>query len=67
MSPLSLMMMIRFVAHGASSHLGGFAPGDLARVDDEHGRHLIDVARVAVAVEPPPASAPAPKRSTKRR
>lgn len=58
-----IMILLRFIKSGASSHYGSFEPGDMLRCSEDHARHLIDVARVAVAVE---SDAPPQKRATKR-
>ena len=44
---------IKFVASGANSAIGGFSPGDIARLDTTLAAHLVDVARVAVYVDTP--------------
>ena len=42
-----MQVQIRFVAHGANSIIGGFVYGDIARVDAEFARHLVEEAKVA--------------------
>lgn len=51
------MRQIKFTASGANSALGGFLPGDTARVDDAFAAHLVKEARVAVYLDAPPAPA----------
>lgn len=41
---------IKFVASGANSAIGGFSPGDTARIDAAMAAHLVDAAKVAVYV-----------------
>lgn len=42
---------IKFIASGANSAIGGFSPGDIARIDLTLASHLVDVAKVAVYVD----------------
>jgi len=44
---------IKFTASGANSAIGGFSPGDIARIDSTLAAHLIDVAKVAVYIDAP--------------
>ena len=44
-------MKIQFTASGANSTLGGFMPGDVARVDPAIAKHLVEEAKVAVYVD----------------
>ncbi len=53
------MVQVRFKAQGANSLLGGFSSGDVARVNAEFARHLVEEAKVADYVNPPAASQPA--------
>ena len=48
-----MQTQIKFTASGANSAIGGFAPGDKARVDSVIAAHLVDVAKVAVYVDAP--------------
>ena len=68
------MRRIEFTTYGSAHAVGGFAPGMIARIDDETARHLVDEARcaryldAAPAVTPGPTPEPAkaaPKRRTK--
>jgi hypothetical protein len=64
-------VQIRFTASGANSAVGGFAPGDLARVPADMARHLVDEAQCAEYVQAPvpaqPAAAdPEPVRKTRK-
>jgi hypothetical protein len=47
-----MQVRIKFIRHGANSVVGGFGPGDYARVDEEMAAHLINGAKVAVLAEP---------------
>ena len=47
-----MQVRIKFIRHGANSAVGGFAPGDYARVDEEMAKHLINEAKVAVLADP---------------
>ena len=64
-----MQVRIKFTHHGANSMVGGFAPGDYARVSEAMAAHLINEARVAVLAETKPApatkSAPAKKAAKK--
>lgn len=67
-----MQVLIQFTASGASSALGGFAPGDRARCSAEHARHLVEQVGCAryVQEEPdkagqPAAVAPKPRRARK--
>lgn len=53
------MVQIKFIVLGANSAVGGFAPGDTARVSEEMARHLVEEAGVAQYVRPVPAEAAA--------
>ena len=46
------MVQVRFKAQGANSLLGGFSSGDVARVNAEFARHLVEEAKVADYVNP---------------
>ena len=48
------MTQIKFTATGANSAVGGFSPGDIARVSTEMAKHLVD-SGVAIYVDAPPA------------
>ena len=41
------MTQIKFTATGANSAVGGFSPGDIARVSTEMAKHLVEEANVA--------------------
>lgn len=59
-----MQVRIKFIRHGANSVVGGFGPGDFARVSEEMAAHLINGAKVAVladAVPAKPAAAPKSK------
>lgn len=58
------MVQIRFIRQGANSVLGGFSPGDLARVSEAFAKHLVEEARVAEYVQEVPKEG-APKRGRK--
>ena len=47
-----MQVRIKFIRHGANSVVGGFGPGDFARVSEEMAAHLINGAKVAVLAEP---------------
>lgn len=62
------MRQIKFTASGANSALGGFSPGDIARVGDAFAAHLVNEARVAVYLDAAPATVnPAKPPKTPRR
>lgn len=42
-----MQVRIKFKAQGANSVIGGFSSGDIARVDAEFARHLVEEAKVA--------------------
>jgi phosphoribosylformylglycinamidine (FGAM) synthase-like amidotransferase family enzyme len=46
-----MQVRIKFKAHGANSVIGGFSSGDIARVDAEFARHLVEEAKVAEYVQ----------------
>lgn len=46
------MVQVRFKAQGANSLLGGFSAGDVARVNAEFARHLVEEVKVADYVNP---------------
>ena len=50
-------MIIKFIKSGANSAIGGFAPGDIARVDAEFAKHLVET-EVAIYAEAKPIEAP---------
>lgn len=50
-------MIIKFIKSGANSVIGGFAPGDIARVDAEFANHLVET-EVAIYAESKPVEAP---------
>ena len=52
-----MQVRIKFIRHGANSVVGGFGPGDYARVDEEMAKHLINGAKVAVLADPAPVQA----------
>ena len=52
-----MQVRIKFIRHGANSVVGGFGPGDYARVDEEMAAHLINGAKVAVLADPAPVQA----------
>lgn len=45
-----MLKRIKFTASGANSAVGGFMPGDTARIDAAMAAHLVDEAKVAVYV-----------------
>lgn len=45
-----MLKQIKFTASGANSAVGGFMPGDTARIDAAMAAHLVDEAKVAVYV-----------------
>jgi len=49
------MVQVRFKTQGANSLLGGFSSGDVARVNADFARHLVDEAKVADYVNQPQA------------
>ena len=46
-------MQVKFTKSGANEIVGGFSPGDVARVSDAMGKHLVEDAKVAVYVDAP--------------
>ena len=52
-----MRVRIKFIRHGANSVVGGFGPGDFARVSEEMAKHLINGAKVAVLADTDPAQA----------
>ena len=52
-----MQVRIKFIRLGANSAVGGFAPGDYARVDEEMAKHLINGAKVAVLADAAPVQA----------
>lgn len=46
-----MQVRIKFKAQGANSVIGGFSSGDIARVDAEFARHLVEEAKVAEYVQ----------------
>ena len=62
-----MQVRIKFTRHGANSVVGGFGPGDFARVSEEMAAHLINGAKVAVLADPAPAQAkPVVKKAAKK-
>ena len=62
-----MQVRIKFIRHGANSVVGGFGPGDYARVDEEMAKHLINGAKVAVLADPAPVQAkPVIKKAVKK-
>ena len=61
-----MQVRIKFTHHGANSLVGGFAPGDYARVSEAMAAHLINEAKVAVLAEAKPAT-PAPAKKAARK
>ena len=64
-----MQVRIKFIRHGANSVVGGFGPGDYARVDEEMAKHLINGARVAVLADPAqakPVTKAAPAKAAKK-
>lgn len=59
---------IKFTAQGSNSMIGGFSTGDVATVDEEIARHLVEEARVATYAANPGEQKPAVKvgRSAKK-
>lgn len=45
-----MLKQIKFTASGANSAVGGFMPGDTARIDAAMADHLVNEAKVAVYV-----------------
>ena len=60
-----MQVRIKFIRHGANSAIGGFAPGDFARVEEALAVHLINEAKVAVLADPVQAK-PVVKKVTKK-
>lgn len=58
-------MQIQFTASGANSALGGFMPGEFARVDPAIAKHLVEEAKVAVYVVEQAPKTPDPAKKTK--
>ena len=52
-----MLITIKFTTYGSSPLVGGFKPGDLARVPASTAAHMVDEARCAEYL-PAPASAP---------
>ena len=52
-----MQVRIKFIRHGANSVVGGFGPGDFARVSEEMAAHLINGAKVAVLADAAPVQA----------
>ena len=42
-----MQVSIKFKAQGSNSVIGGFSSGDVARVNSDFARHLVEEARVA--------------------
>lgn len=61
-----MQVEIKFIVSGACSAVGGFAPGDIARIDDKLAEHLVDEAKVAVYTSATNAVKPAAKTATKQ-
>ena len=62
-----MQVRIKFIRHGANSVVGGFGPGDFARVSEEMAMHLINEAKVAVLADTASVQAkPVAKRATKK-
>lgn len=55
-----MLVQVKFTTFGACTAIGGFAPGDTARVSAEMARHLVEEARCAKYMEAPAVKAPAP-------
>lgn len=53
------MKRVKFTKFGANSAIGGFAPGDVARVSDALAEHLVNEAGVAKFADAQPAAAAA--------
>lgn len=47
------MMQVIFTKSGANEIVGGFSPGDVARVSDEMAKHLVTEAKVAKYAKEP--------------
>ena len=60
-----MQVRIKFIRHGANSVVGGFGPGDYARVSEAMAAHLINEAKVAVLAEPVQAKPVAKKAARK--
>lgn len=52
--PVKVMVQIKFKVLGANSAVGGFSPGDTARVSEAMARHLVEEAGVAEYYTPTP-------------
>lgn len=48
-----MQVQIKFIVSGACSAVGGFAPGDTARIDAALAKHLVDEAKCAVYTTKP--------------
>ncbi|MDT7836464.1 hypothetical protein [Aquabacterium sp. OR-4] len=58
------MRKIEFTTYGSSPIVGGFAPGDTARIDDEMARHFVEDVGCARFVDTVQASAPVETQET---
>lgn len=56
-------MQVKFTKSGANEIVGGFSPGDFARVSDAMAKHLVEDAKVAVYAEPKEKEAEKPAES----
>ena len=46
-----MLVKIKFIAHGSDASVGGFAPGNVMRVDEAVAERLVEEAKVAELVE----------------
>lgn len=64
------MKQIRFIAFGANSAIGSFAPGDVMRCGADLARHMVEEAKCAeyaTASAPEQQQEEAPRRGRKRK
>lgn len=54
-----MLVQIKFIVSGACSAVGGFAPGDIARIPADLAKHLVEEAKCAKYVEAPAKAEPA--------
>lgn len=55
-----MQVQVKFTTFGSCTAIGGFAPGDIARVSPDMAKHLVEEARCAKYVEQPKPQASAP-------
>lgn len=61
-----MITQIKFIGHGANSLIGGFAPGDTARVSAEMAKHLVDAGCAVYATSAPVIVEPTKPTKSKR-